>query len=200
MNIRITYEMLAEVYEQKGYIFFDTGTYNLNLFGIRSKDLLVNEFNDYIGVAYKDDLANPRVLVFQASTKPGYYWLKKAVGNLNGTAILVPGQYRSCWELGFYKNYEALVQRFGYAFNTWRDNDADGELDMNGRVYEDVTGLNLHTTSFISNIDRVGKYSAGCQVIQDDLDFNILLSLVKKSSFNYGTRFSYTLLEEVDFD
>lgn len=198
MGIKITYNQLSEVFEKKGYAFFDSGSYNLNLFGIRSEEPLVNEFNDYIGIAYKDDIGNTQVQLFRASTKPGYYWLKQEEGSINGTAILIPGQYRSCWELGFHRSYEALVQRSGFSFKTWRDNDSDGVLDMNGPEFNDVTGLNLHTTSFTNEVERVGKYSAGCQVIKDDLDFKILLSLLKKSSSIYGTRFSYTLLEEED--
>lgn len=198
MNIRVNYDILSNIYQQKGYAFFDSGSYNLNVFGIRSGDLLTDEFNDLIGVAYRDDTGNKQLLTFKSSTKPGYYWLKEKMGNMNGTAILIPGQYRSCWELGFHRNYEALVQRPTYSFRTWRDNDSDGELDMEGPVFEDVTGLNLHTTSFKNEIEKVGKYSAGCQVIQDDLDFRILLALLLKSSATYGTRFSYTLLEEKD--
>ena len=200
MKFQSTYHRLQDIYTQKGYTFFDEGAYNLNLFGVRADALNVDEFNDIIGVAYRDDIDANQLITFRASTKPGLYWLKNQLGNIHGTAILVPGQYRGCWELGFHRNYEALVQRPAAHFNTWRDNDADGQLDMEGLVYTDATGLNLHTTSFINDTERVGKYSAGCQVVQDDLDFAILLALIKKSSSIYGTRFSYTLLEEGDFE
>jgi len=197
--MNIEYDKLKTTIESKGYAFFDKGFYNLNLFGIRSNDLKVNEYNDYLGIAYRDDFNNPKLEIFKATTKPGLYWLKNKLGNSKGTAILIPGQYRKCWKLGYHKSYQALEQNGTGVFKVWRDYDADGELDTKGPVYSDVSGLNLHTTSFKNEIDKVGAYSAGCQVIQDDLDFNIFLSIVIKSASYYSNSFSYTLLEQNDF-
>lgn len=181
-------------------MFFDTGQFNLNLFGIRSSAPLVDEFNDHMGMAYLDDYGNETLLLFKATTKPGLHWLKNNLGNVNGTAILIPGQYRRCWKLGYHKGYKAMQQHGEGIFKVWRDNDSDGELDIDGPIYEDVQGLNGHTTSFKNEVERVGAYSAGCQVIQDDLDFNIFFSVISKSASEYGDIFSYTLLDESDFD
>jgi hypothetical protein len=197
--MQVTYDKIKEIIESKGYVFFNNGKYNLNIFGIRANNDKVNEFNDFIGIAYLDTASNKVIQVFNATTKPGLFWLKNKLGNINGTAILIPGQYRGCWRLGYHKGYQALTQNGSGKFKVWRDNDSDGDLDMSGRIYSDVTGLNLHTTSFINEIDKVGAYSAGCQVIQDDLEFNIFLSVIKKSSSVYGDTFSYSLLEENDF-
>jgi len=45
----------------------------------------------------------------------------------------------------------------------------------------------------------VGKWSAGCQVLQDPDHFKFLLTLCDRASVKYGNKFSYTLLEEADF-
>ncbi|MCK5137798.1 MAG: hypothetical protein KAR19_18575 [Bacteroidales bacterium] len=197
--MNLDYNKLQDNILSKGFAFFDDGTYNLNIFGIRSSDVQVDEFNDYIGIAYRDDFNNPCLKLFKATTKPGLYWLKNKLGNIKGTAILSPGQYRGCWSLGYHKSYQALVQKGMGNFQVWRDNDSDGDLDMEGQVFNDVRGLNLHTTSFKNDIDQVGAYSAGCQVIQDDLDFQIFLSIILRSANIYGNTFSYTLLEQNDF-
>ena len=197
--MNLDYQQLMNVFNRKGYSFFDSNGYNINIFGIRSNDSLVDEFNDWIGIAFKDVIGNAQIITFKATTDPGYYWLKKKNGNINGTAILCPGQYRKCWQLGTHKGYEALQQSAFAKFKVWRDSDSDGVLDKTGRIYNDVSGLNCHTTSFLRDVNRVGQYSAGCQVIQDDLDFMIFLSIVKKSASLYGDYFSYTLLEENDF-
>ena len=197
--MNLEYSLLKNTIESKGYVFFDDRAYNINIFGIRSSDLIVNEFNDYMGIAYRDDFNNPVLQLFKATTKPGLYWLKNKLGNVNGTAILIPGQYRGCWRLGYHRSYEAMEQKGLGIFKVWRDNDSDGHLDTNRPVYDNVRGLNGHTTSFNSDIDKVGAYSAGCQVIQDDLDFKIFLSIIKKSANYYGNAFSYTLLEQKDF-
>ncbi len=198
--MNITYQKLKLIYEAKGYAFFDNGSYNLNLFGIRSSSPLVDEFNDVMGIAYRDEFNNEQLLIFKATTKPGLYFLKKKLGNARGTAILIPGQYRSCWRLGTHKGYAALQQSKAGVFKVWRDNDSDGDLDMHGPVYNDVTGLNGHTTSFKNDIEKVGAYSAGCQVIQDDLDFKLFLSIIRKSTSIYSDIFSYTLFEETDIN
>lgn len=197
--MKITYKQLKDLYAQHAYVFFDTGSYNLNIFGIRSALGEVDEFNDTVGLAYKDEFGNEQLICFKASTDPGLYWLKAKKGNINGTAILCPGQYRQCWRLGFHKGYEALQQSVQAQFKVWRDNNEDGQLDETGTIYDDVSGLNCHTTSFKNEIQRVGAYSAGCQVIQDDLDFLHFMAIIKKSATYYGVHFTYTLFRDMDF-
>ena len=121
------------------------------------------------------------------------------MGNANGTFILKPGQYKGALKLGKHKGrYDALVQSEKAKFVGWRDNNADRLLTMLGQLYTDVTGLNLHTTSFINEIEKIGAYSAGCQVIQDDKEFLIFMEIIKKSAELYGDHFTYTLFEEFD--
>ncbi|WP_421752748.1 hypothetical protein [Croceimicrobium sp.] len=196
--MEIDYAKLQAVYAAKGYRFFDQGAFNLNLFGIRNASAQVDEFNDWMGVAFRDEWLNPRLLLFRASTKPGLYYLKHKILNVNGTAILIPGQYRGAWKLGHHNGYEALQQRSEGVFKVWRDADHDAQFDYSGPIYTDVQGLNGHTTSFRSEVERVNRYSAGCQVVQDDLDFNCLMLIVKKSLDYFSNSFSYTLLEEGD--
>jgi hypothetical protein len=190
----MTYKEVQRIFEVHHHVFFDDGEYNVNLFGIRKGYQVVDEFNDILGVAFRDENGNPVVIEHRATTKPGYYWLKKKLGNINGTAILVPDQYPLCWQLGEHSGYEALVQR-GRPFHVWRDIDADGEFDVCGQVYKDVTGLNMHTTSWINEVDMVGAYSAGCQVRQYKADHIELMEVLRKSEDLYGNAFSYTLFE-----
>lgn len=183
----ILYQDIRSLHKRKEYNWRD-GINELNPFGIRSKDMLVDEFNDTLGVAYIDNFGNQQCLVFKGTTKPGYYWLKKKMGNVNGTFILCPGFYEDCWRLGKHKGrYDALIQKGTGIFKGWRDNDSDGELDYSGDIYDDVTGLNWHTTSFDHEIERVNAYSAGCQVNKDDLDHLVLIALWKKHFENYKT-------------
>lgn len=195
------YPKLQRAYHEKGYKFFD-GVNNVNLFGIRSEEMLVDEFNDVLGIAYQDYYERPIVLMWPGTTKPGLYWLKKKLGNVDGTAILIPGQYRGVWKIGTHggtaAQYEALRQ-VGTNFKVWRDDDKDGHLDMHGKEWDNVTGLNFHTTSFLNDKEVVGAYSAGCQVVQDDKDFLMAMALLKRSSEIYGNSFTYTLFTDRDF-
>lgn len=191
-----TYYDIKSLYKRYAYPFFE-GPYNVNVFGIRNESLEVDEFNDVIGVAYQDQRGNLQCLTFEGTTKPGLYYLKNKLGNINGTFILQPGHYKQCWVLGHHKGrYEALVQSDRAEFIGWRDNDSDGEFDYTGNLYDDVTGLNLHTTSFKSEIEKVGPYSAGCIVCKDDMEFKILLSVIKKSIELYGDYISFSLFQQ----
>ena len=199
MNTRINYNILKTAYIRQGYKFYDSEPYNVNIFGIRSNDPTPDEFNDILGVAYRDKYNQPVVLFFAGTTDPGMTFLAEKMGNQQGTFILKPGQYKSCWKLGYHKGrYEALVQSEFAQFVGWRDNNKDRQLTMKGKLYTDVSGLNCHTTSFSKQIQKVGPYSAGCQVIQDVKEQLIHMAIIKKSLELYGDYVSYTLFEESD--
>ena len=63
-------------------------------------------------------------------------------------------------------------------------------------------GINIHRASAHSTQERgltedVGRYSAGCMVIQDRDDFDRLIALAKKQVETLGYKnFSLTLLED----
>jgi hypothetical protein len=198
MDMNLTYDIVGKMYADLGYRFYNEGKCNVNIFGVR-KSLQVDIFNDIIGIAYRDENDAPQLKAFVGTTDPGLYWLKNKLGNVNGTFILKPGYYPKCWKIGQHKGeYEALVQSVSGLFQGWRDNDSDGELDMNGKIFTDVAGLNLHTTSHLRGMaDKVGAYSAACQVIRYVADYRQLMSIVKKSAELYGNQFSYALFDAI---
>lgn len=198
MDIKLTFDQVKEHYAKNDFKFYE-GAYNVNLYGIRSRDMITNMWNDILGIAYIDDLGNKINLMHKGTTKPGLYWLKNKMGNINGTFILKSGYYKGCWKTGTHKGYEALVQNENGIFKGWRDDNSDGKFDYNGETYSDVTGLNMHTESFIKKTERVGAYSAGCQVRADDLEHVLVMSILKKSTKLYGNKFSYALFEEREF-
>ena len=89
----VTIDKLKKVFESKKYKFFenDTKNYNLNIIGIRSKDLTPNSFNDLLCVCWKYK-GVWTIKLYDCTTDPGLYYLLKPM-NTNGTAIVVPGQY-----------------------------------------------------------------------------------------------------------
>jgi hypothetical protein len=165
----------------------------VNLYGIRNGYQTVDEFNDVLGIAFIDEFGNKGVIEAKGTTKPGLYWLKN-VGNKNGVAILMPGQHEKCWQIGLHKGYEAMVQ-VGSPFKVWRDSNMDDKFDRTGAIYRDVTGLNMHTASFKSKTEKVGMYSAGCQVRQHHIDHLIAMAIARRAAEIYGNSFTYTLFE-----
>jgi hypothetical protein len=194
----LTHEYIKSVYKKYGYPFLEK-PFQVNPFGIRSKDLsTVNLYNDIIGFAFKDAFGVGQCLAFRGTTKPGLYWLKNKLGNVNGTFILAPGFYEDCWQLsqhhyGKPNAYDAYVQSKAGVFLGWRDNDSDGQFDMAGKpTFTDVSGLNQHHGA---DKDLVGAYSAACQVIEQDKEHFIGVAVGKRHIELYTNSLNYALFQ-----
>jgi len=155
----MTYIEIKALYLKNGYPFYENGTYNVNNYGRRNKDLTtVDKFNDIRGIAYIDAFGQQQCLEWACTTKPGLKPLSGGAMNPNGVAILIPGFYGKCWVIGKHKGeYDALVQAGPGVFKVWRDNDKDGNFDFSGKIYTDVAGLNDHTTR-AHQINNVGSF------------------------------------------
>lgn len=187
---------LRDILEENGITLDDREGF-VNIIGVR---VYLGEFNDWF-IFTRTWKGLREYYVLQGTTEPGQGWLLEMMGNIKGTAILVPGHYEKCWTLGVHKGkYPALVQKIGYPFKVWRDKNKNGKADARGTVYTDARGINLHTTKqgYLTNF--IGKFSAGCQVVFSYKDFmKILLPMFKEHSLRYK-EFNYTLLTEQEFE
>lgn len=198
----IGFDQVKNMYAEKGYEFFDTKPYQVNLGGFRNKDLkTVDQFNDWLWAAYLDEFLNKHFLIFRGTTKPGLTSLSGKPMNPNGTFILAPGQHRKAWICGFNhandpaKRYPAYVQAGPGVFSGWRDADQDGQFDFNGKLYTDVSGLNGHRAG-INETVNVGPYSYACQVVRDDKEHTIWYALGQRCAELYGnTPLHFTLFQ-----
>ncbi len=185
------------VLKRKGYVVFENPKgHDLNIVGIRTKDMESNRFNDWLTVSYiYDQIWN--FFAFPATTDPGTFY-RQNPANVKGTAILKPGQYRGAYKIGRHKTYKALQQQ--KPVTVYRDADRDKILDTTG-IDEDtgMFGINIHHASAYKPSMIVGKWSAGCQVLQDIDHFAFLMALCERAREKFGNSFTYTLLEENDF-
>lgn len=188
-----TFEQLQTAVERCGFRWFNRGDYNINIVGVRSHDARSNRFNDYLCVAFYM-AGEPHLYCFEATTDPGVYWRKNPM-HIDGSAIVKPGQYPSLWQLGLHQGkYRALVQRG--PVTVYRDNNRDTVVDAKGTEQTGLFGINLHRAAEAGKSDRVGKWSAGCQVIACSVDYQLLLALCSQAAKRYGNGFTYTLLTE----
>ena len=184
------------IFAKKGYTFFTKGDYNLNIIGVRHKDNKVtNRFEDCFVVIYNTPTEQNVKRIFMCTTLPG----KKAMEHptaIKGTAILVPGQYRGCWKIGYHKGkYKALCQ--AKPIPVYRDGNKDDKFDLNPlSIDKGIFGINIHKAG--DNSTLVDGWSYGCQVLAKSIDFSSFMRLVDKSAKLYGDSFTYTLLEEDD--
>ncbi|NER13716.1 hypothetical protein GWK08_09720 [Leptobacterium flavescens] len=191
-------QQIQQVLNNKGYRFFDGDQpYNANIIGIRSNNDIANSFDDWLYLIYRNESLAQQIFEFPVTTDPGKYWLENPL-NVNGTAVLVPGQYRGAYEIGLHQGkYEALRQKG--KVKVWRDNTGDDRIDKGGQVYEGVFGINIHRSNAQNESYIVEKWSAGCTVFKRVKDFNFFMEICRRASKIYGNSFTYTLLEERDF-
>ena len=194
----LTIDNVRAVMEKKGYRFFESGIYNLNIIGVRRSTVEINKFDDYLLLIYKTSPSNWVVKTYPITTDPGTYWLLNPT-NPKGTAILIPGQYRSTWKIAKHQGkYEALCQR--KPVKVWRDDNRDRVLDFySSPEDEGYFGINIHRSNPYTESSQVDKWSAGCQVFKKAANFKEFMNYCNKSASMYGDGFTYTLLEELDF-
>lgn len=188
-----------KLFKRKGYAYFTKGTYNLNIIGVRkeNKNQVTNVFDDILVVIYSTEVGVTRRL-YHITTEPGTYFMQKQLGNLKGTAILVPNQYRSTWKLDLHRGkYKALCQR--KPVKVYRDNNKDNIYDLDiAKTDTGLFGINIHRANANWVRNTVDQYSAGCQVFSDPKEFASFIRLCEKQKELYGNSFTYTLLDEKD--
>lgn len=185
----------AKVFSKKGYAYFSRGYYNLNIIGIRHMERVCsNLFDDFIVVTYNTPTKQNCKVVFSATTDPGITYMKNPM-SYKGAAILKEGQYRGTWKWGFHKGrYRALVQY--KPITVYRDKNYDDKYDLDPKTFDKgMFGINIHKAGEASKY--VNNWSAGCQVIAKEIDYNTFINLCRKQiEYGYGETFTYTLLNE----
>ncbi len=198
-----TLPQIQAVFKAKGYTIY-TKPFDLNIFGIRSENSQSDKFDDVLGFWCVDGKGKTIFYQFPATTDPGKNWLLTPMRS-EGTAILVPGQYKGMFKKGFHKSYPALEQKVVAKYV--RDNNKDTILDFSlyrdpikakDNITVDLIKSNIHKAGAFSTL--VGLWSAACQVLQKSADFDTLMTYVQAQiDAGLGNSFTYTLLESRDF-
>ena len=187
-----------KLFKEKGYAWFTKGNYNLNIVGVRSNNnnKVTNQYDDILIVDYNTGNGHKRVC-YTITTEPGKYYMHN-LGNPKGTAILVPGQYRGCWQIGLHRGkYKALCQK--KEVKVYRDNNKNLIYDINPETIDNgIFGINIHRSNESWTRNTIDKYSAGCQVFNNPVEFNAFIRLCEKQKELYGNSFTYTLICEED--
>lgn len=200
---KLTTTQLLAMFKKMNYELIDTPYYP-NLYGVRKETSVPNRFDDFVGAVWKDKNGKWLSCCYEATTDAGSFWLQNPM-NVNGTAIIVPGQYKNVYKIGTHTGYAAYEQIKPFTYV--RDNNKNNVLDWLYRVvgykkYIENGKTNLHHAGKIAATPStlVEKWSAGCQVVRRILEFGALLSLGKDfiTIFKGKNEFNYTLFEEKD--
>jgi len=197
-----TREQIETAVKAKGYKWFTSDNYDVNIVGVRNAETegkVTNRFDDCVTLSYKDEAGKWHFHCFEATTDPGSHWEKNLL-NKDGVAILKEGQYRGSHMIGLHQGkYEALRQK--KPLKVYRDNDKDGVYDfIEENVHEGIYGINIHraTSREGGKSVQVDKWSAGCQVIAANNDFKLFMEVVNKAAKIWGNSFTYTLINSND--
>ena len=198
-----TREQIESAVKAKGYKWFTSDNYDVNIVGVRNADTngeVTNKFDDCVTLSYKDEEGKWHFHCFEATTDPGSHWTEKQLLNKNGVAILKEGQYRGSHMIGLHQGkYEALRQK--KPLKVYRDGNQDDTYDfIEENVHEGIYGINIHraTSREGGKSIQVDKWSAGCQVIAANNDFKLLMEVVNKAAKVWGNSFTYTLINSND--
>lgn len=178
-------EKIEKTLKIKGYVFFETGDFNVNIIGIRNDATgkkVTNLFDDWMTLTYKY----------------GTTWIYKqwpcTTDNGAGTARVVEGQYRGSHIIRKHQGkYDAVCQ--DRSIKVYRDSVNDGIYDES-KIQEGVFGINIHKAGASSTL--VNNWSEGCQVFKNEKDFNEFMAICAKASSLHGNRFTYTLINSND--
>ncbi len=200
LSAKVMADQYRRTLQDRGFAFFENGEYNLNIIGVRNSSGDASKFDDFIKVIYK---VNGEWVCdsYPITTEPGPSILRRPLKSVahKGTAILVPGQYRSTYKIDWHGNSQrghmALCQRGGQV-SVWRDNNRDSEPDYHGPEDKGWYGINIHKHRGSDARVNTGGASAGCQVFQSSKDFAEFMETCDEARDKWGNSFTYTLLEE----
>ena len=185
-----THAMLITEWDDAGWPWWSGPEWDLNLFGARSPDRTLGEWDDVIGFAYSSR-GQPFVFLARATTDPGR---EGTDVRSDGFAVLPAGYHRGLFERGTHKMgtpgaHYALRQRRPVMVG--RDAIVDGESVGEGESA--AHGINLHAP-WAEGLTQVKDASHGCQVVWSRLALSCILEAYDRQG---GDSVSYALTESV---
>lgn len=190
-------EEIKATITSKGYVWFESGDYDLNIVSFRNQKTghkVTNQFDDLLTLTYREK-GNWIVKEYPVTVDPGKKPMENPI-NKKGCAILVPGQYRSTYTVRLHANkYEALCQKSDKPVKVYRDNSKDTIYNLDPSTIESgIFGINIHRSSLSGESNTVDDWSEGCTVFKRMRDFNEFMLIINKSKEIYGNSFTYTLI------
>ena len=127
-----------------GHKYFESGSYNMNVIGIRNSDpgkKVTNVFDDWMTLSYKDDKGTWQFHKWACTTDPGTKAMKE-FHNAGGVARVVPGQYPASHAVGLHQGKYKALKQCG-PVKVYRDWDKDMVYDET-KTETGIFGINIH--------------------------------------------------------
>lgn len=204
---KLTRDVIKKSVLAAGYKWWDDKPM---IVGIRTTIDIPDAFNDILTLSMPDG----SFVGLTATTDPGLYYLQNPM-NVNGTGILVHGQYIDSHILDYHgkglRRHRAWRQCGN--LNVYRDNNKDSVLDRNTKnivVAGPGACINIHAAVALDKIKnipllnwmapKIWNWSAACQVAAMygafKSKFTDVCDLWEKINKKVGIKYTYTLLLE----
>ena len=202
-----TFDEVRNLVKNNGYMFFESGDYNVNHIWIRTSENITNYFTDEYYALYFVG-GKPQILALSCTTKPG---IKCSIDSpitykgVTGTAIIIPGQYRSSWKFidGDYASVVNPINPFAIPYfkqikgiNYWRDGDKDLVIDEVQEQDNELFGTNWHAMSN-KNVagSPINNWSKGCMGWEWK-NYVQVVDLMRVAVKKWGNVFTGTIIQE----
>ncbi len=199
--MKLNKEIIEKAVKEKGYKWFETGDYNINIVGVRNSDTgteVTNKFDDKITVSFKCG-GDWEFYVYDSPTDHGKQWVE-TIMRKEGGAVVKEGQYPGSHKIRLHQGrYEALGQT--KPVTVYRDANKDNKYDLSDdNTQTGLFGINIHRATKWGGkkSSQVDKWSAGCQVIAANDDWHEFMDICRVARDNWGNSFTYTLLDSKD--
>jgi len=151
----------------------------LCIVGIRDKSNFKDDvINDYLGYLTKDEL-----FLCKGTCDPGVYFYTNPM-NKKGVFHIRNGFQKNVWCFGTHGGYEALVNNSKYCLpiEGIRDSNFDYKIDETDLQVRGYFGVNFHRMLLNGLMKKIGNFSAGCQVVWNNIDFLNILKACKNTN------------------
>lgn len=191
----ITIDSLKKAQDKLGHVWF---TNKPNIISIRTTLSVPDIFNDILCLVYFKD-GKEVLKTYAITTEPGVYYQKKLL-NPNGCAIIALGQYVDAYSIGFHqgKTDHKCLRQTG-KINVIRDKDLNGIVGDSGSMFSGSDfGCNIHGANKLTRTEKIGAWSAGCQVFQNWKDKEEFITICESFKLACQNKFTYSLIKETD--
>lgn len=155
---------------------------------LNSDESASDSFNDSIALIQKQSTGEIVLLrIVTATTEPGKFYTVYPLNVAGAARLPTDVKFTNLWKRGAHKNQvKALIQ--ANEVTVLRDGNKD-MLRIGDKPFTGHFGINFHSAK---DSAKIGKWSAGCQVVQKQVEFAACISILYASKQKL---FSYILLD-----
>jgi len=161
------------------------GQYNISL---NNDDHRLDNWNDTIVLLKVDYDNSVRTFgAFLGTTEPSIYWTTSNRANRGGAArVQINHLNKDIWVVGMHLGREEALCQWGKPISITRDSNKDFKR-TGDKITTGHYGINFHSGG---NSHKIGRWSAGCQVIKNVSEFRNCMSWIKNAEgYKYNKKF-----------